>query len=182
MPLMTSPRATETISAARAVRPLILAHHGHIHHAVNAGDQCAAKGSGQVFEIQRLNPAVEKIHTRSLSFSMNTQKSRTRTGISACALSGCRFSERLALRAIKRYGSTCFRKSQAPVCARSRRYRAAPCSGTPCAVRSLLFSHAFAVPAGPRQRFHLRQRQLLLHRDAAEILILILGAGHAIAV
>ena len=74
MPLMTSPRATETTSAARAVRPLILAHHGHIHHAVNAGDQCAAKGSGQVFEIQRLDPAVEKIHTRSRSFSKIRKK------------------------------------------------------------------------------------------------------------
>ena len=99
----------------RAIRPLILAHHGHIHHAVNAGDQRTAKGGRQVFEVQRLDLTVEKIHTCSLSFSMNTQKSRTRTGISACALSGCRFSERLALRAIKRYGSICPRKCQEAV-------------------------------------------------------------------
>ncbi len=46
----------------RAIRPLVLADHRHIHDAVNRADERAAERCGQIPEVQRTNAVCQQIH------------------------------------------------------------------------------------------------------------------------
>ena len=47
---------------SRTRRPLILPHHGSVYHAVDGRDQGAAKGGGEVFEVDRSDLIRQEIH------------------------------------------------------------------------------------------------------------------------
>lgn len=58
-PLMTSPRATETKSAAPGLR---MADHRHVRNAVNTRDERAAECRQKVFAVDRAHIVPEQIH------------------------------------------------------------------------------------------------------------------------
>ena len=41
------------------LRPVVLAHHGHVHNGVDGGDQRAAEGGGQILEVKGFDLAVQ---------------------------------------------------------------------------------------------------------------------------
>ena len=64
----------------RARRPLILPHHGSVHHAVDGRDQGAAKGGGEVFEVNRSDPIRQKIHRMTSIFQVIHAQNAKRAG------------------------------------------------------------------------------------------------------
>ena len=86
------PHRRDNGQRCRSVGPLILPDHRHIHHAVDAGDERAAKRGGQKFEIQLPDIAGQQIHRSipPLNIEVTQKNTGQETGISACVLSGDR--------------------------------------------------------------------------------------------